>query len=287
MFQNRKRGSFTVEAVFVLPFFIFTVLLFIYFIKMVTIQENINGYLGEVARKASQYAHVYTDLVSSEEGEEQSESSNKSAAKEIAKGFITKQAYSVMFSDCADVDYLNRTWIKNGSKGIDFSFSKFMEEDETIDIIARYTIHIPFSMLGINDIDCVQRIRTRGFVGLSGIDENSQDANKDEKEDDCYVYITPNGTVYHKSKNCSHLKLNISKVAGESLSVLKNQSGSKYKPCEKCISGAYSLEGNYFYIAKQGNKYHSSLACSGLKRTVKKVLLSKVKGRKPCTKCGQ
>ncbi|BBF44547.1 hypothetical protein lbkm_3260 [Lachnospiraceae bacterium KM106-2] len=286
MFQGRKekryQASLTVETALVLPLFIFTVLILVYFINMVVIQEKINCYIGAVAREASQYAHVYDAMVSGNEDE-----SKNPKAKKIVKGLISKESYHLLFESCADTEYLNKTWIKNGSNGVNFVLSKFMEDDETIDVVASYSIHIPYRVFGLNDIRCIQRVHTRGFVGLSGVDETGGSKEEEKKDDDYYVYITPTGTVYHKSKNCTHLKLNIRKITGEEIKGARNQGGAKYYPCEKCLSGVHSLEGGYFYIAKQGNKYHSSLTCPGLKRTIKAVKISQVGNRGPCSKCGK
>lgn len=102
-------------------------------------------------------------------------------------------------------------------------------------------------------------------------------------EDEEYVYITESGTSYHRSRGCSHLKVKIRCVTKQMLESTRNNNGEKYKPCEKCARNSSGL----LFITEEGNKYHSSSACSGLKRTVKTVKLSEVGGRTPCKDCSK
>ncbi|MBD8948918.1 MAG: pilus assembly protein, partial [Blautia obeum] len=60
---------------------------------------------------------------------------------------------------------------------------------------------------------------------------------------------------------------------------LRNKSGEKYHACERCRAGSAGS----VYITGEGNRYHGSLSCSGLKRTVEEVL-QKDCGLRPCSK---
>ena len=99
--------------------------------------------------------------------------------------------------------------------------------------------------------------------------------------EEVYVYITPTGSVYHLFRDCTHLNLSIDKVVFAQALILKNEYGEGYRKCELCKESYGAL----VYITKEGNCYHSQKDCSGLKRTVQTIALSKVQGRDCCLRC--
>lgn len=103
----------------------------------------------------------------------------------------------------------------------------------------------------------------------------------EEKEE--WVYITESGTVYHWKRNCSYLNPTVRCTDTNQISFMRNRGGGRYTPCEICGDGY--LTGVCFYT-DYGDRYHTSLQCSSLKRTVKRVLLSSVEHRPACSKCG-
>ena len=102
--------------------------------------------------------------------------------------------------------------------------------------------------------------------------------------DDDIVYITEDSRVYHRNRNCSHIMLTIRETTSGQVLSLRNNSGGRYRPCESCHS---SLSDEKLYITTDGDRYHNSITCSGLKRTVRSVRLSEVRDRRPCSRCGR
>ena len=101
-------------------------------------------------------------------------------------------------------------------------------------------------------------------------------------EDDETVYITETGLVYHKDYHCTHLDLSIHMVQTSDISSMRNADGGKYYACEHCMRNG----GDGVYITDTGDRYHSSLSCSGLKRTVYAVPISEAVGKGACSRCG-
>ena len=97
-----------------------------------------------------------------------------------------------------------------------------------------------------------------------------------------WVYITPFGESYHISRECRYLSLKIQAGKVEEMAGYRNRSGEIYRLCETC--GVSGNNGLCFYTA-YGNRYHTSLHCSGLKRTVHTVKKSEVGNRHRCSGC--
>lgn len=124
-----------------------------------------------------------------------------------------------------------------------------------------------------------QRMQVHDYAGKSMVSE-------DTAADDEYVYIAENGTVYHMDIGCTYLRLGIQSVGSNVVDTLRNQSGGKYKPCESCMGEQSATDYSFVYITPYGARYHQTKDCSGLRRTVSRVLRSAVPGLPPCSKCG-
>ena len=120
--------------------------------------------------------------------------------------------------------------------------------------------------------------------GAEYVNEEGQ-AGGEEKEKEPMIYVTENGSVYHKDIGCSYLDLSISHVSKNAAEGLRNHYGEKYSPCETCGKG--QEQGGMVYITETGNRYHTLESCSGLKRTVRMEKQSHVSGKMhACSRCG-
>lgn len=148
-------------------------------------------------------------------------------------------------------------------------------DEEIIEVSKNYCISFPFDVFGTLELPLESKAimhNSKGYVnGLYGFESEE------------YVYMTENGTVYHKSRECSHIKLNIKKITSSELKHSKNSSGAKYKKCSYCKPKKNDPN---IYVTSDGDRYHNTLSCSGLKRTVKRVRLSSIGSIPPCSKCG-
>lgn len=113
----------------------------------------------------------------------------------------------------------------------------------------------------------------------TGYDVLSTSANTTQEE---YVYVTEYGSVYHKSRDCSHLKITISVISMDGVDSARNENGEKYYKCEKCGDGSST---GVVFVSRQGNRFHNSPNCSGLTRHIKTVKLSDVQGMPGCGGC--
>lgn len=123
----------------------------------------------------------------------------------------------------------------------------------------------------------VQKAVVRTWVGYTG-ESFQMDAS------DPLVYITPEGSVCHRSRDCTYLRLTIRSLSAGALEAARNHSGGKYTPCEYCVKKAGAS--TVVYVTDYGNSYHNSSRCQGLKRTIMAVPWSKAEGRPFCSRCG-
>lgn len=157
----------------------------------------------------------------------------------------------------------------------------FSEDQKIIDVIWRKGYSFPFRVIPLPAVNITFRARVRAWSGRDGYVKEEDE--EEEKEPEELVYVTETGTVYHRNLQCSYLKLSIRTVLTSSLDSLRNSGGGKYYPCERCGG---SVSGSA-YVTTYGDRYHGSLECSTLKRTVNTVPLEEAKNTKrPCSKCG-
>jgi hypothetical protein len=298
----------------VLPIFIYAVLAIVYFLQILWLQENLQNGITETGYFAAKYAYVYDYIhnYKSKEGitplEEnifQSQDINVSNVpegyneKEITdekrtniessvEGIIAKAIdstfYKIKLKDYIDVEDINQSCIQGGYAGIHTYLSSFMEEGDTIDIILVYKVKLPLLFIEVDGMPMVQRVRLRGWSGTKAALKGDTEESTEDSE---IVYITEHGSVYHLNKECSHLKLSIKEVRIEDIKELRNNAGGKYKECEICDEYEMESENHPIYITDYGDRYHKSLGCSGLKRTIKAIPKSEVGDRSPCKRCGK
>lgn len=245
--KYKKKASMTVEAALILPIFLFAMILVGYLGQMIRCQDEVQSALTRLAREASAEYGVYESSLL------------KSKAYYIAK--------------------LN-SYISGSAGKVTLFQSHFLEENDEIDLVAVYQMSTPFSIMGLGNFRFRQRVHTRAFTG---VDRRS----KENIQEDCIVYVTDTGRVYHRTLECNYLRLSISKVLYRDLENLRNDSGGKYKSCERCTKGRELTGNDVIWITNYGDRFHTSGSCSGLKRNIREIRLSEVGSRPPCSKCGK
>ena len=257
VFSGRK-GSLAVEASLVLPLFLFFLLNLISILQLLSCYGRIEAALHQTARKWALYAYAAEE-------------------NEGILGLMSAVSLPGELEQLVGKDYLEHSPVVNGRKGLQCFLSRVPDEEENIDLIVTYRVTPVFALPGFSEFKMMNRCRIRAWTGY--------DTAKGEKGNGAgekIVYMTEHGTVYHESRECTHLKLSVSRVEADSLPGLRNESGGKYYPCEKCQAQEGS---SFYYIAQEGEKYHSSLGCSGLKRQIMAVPLSQTNGMGACSRC--
>lgn len=257
-------ASMTVEACFVLPFFLFAFLNIISIIELYRLQGNMSAAMHDTAKQMAVYGYEYKEI------------RGGSAHGAESLGLTYLYAAGKVRAKLGNT-YLDNAPLAGGASSICWLKSSVMKEDDCIDLVAEYRVTPPAAVVGWRDRIMYNRMRTRAWTGYDNVHGGGADGSEEE-----IVYITPDGTVYHRSRGCPYLRLSISAVNKEFLESQRNLDGDKYYSCEECGSPA----GNTVFITNYGNRYHTTLGCSKLKRTILAVPISETGGRGACSKCG-
>lgn len=244
----RARGSFTLEAAMVLPIFTCLVVAILFFFRVIEIQLSLEKALDYAARQG---ASITTEL-------------------EQTRGVVAAEAlgFKRESSDRSNSDY--PMW-----PGVIIAP---IADGENLTLSATYLMKLPLPLIGTKYLPVNQKVSARKWVGYTG------GLGKGTNVNDTIVYVTSDSEVYHTTTSCTHLKLTVSSVTGSNLSSARSETGRKYTRCHLCKPPS-GLE--TYYIAKEGDRYHMSTSCSGLKRSYYTKLLSEVEGiLRPCSRCG-
>lgn len=262
------KGSMAIEAALVLPFFMMIILSILSFIEIIQLQTGITMGLREAGAPMSVYGYVYKCM----------ENGGGTELTGIIPNLTLSYGYAGQkVEQFLGKDYLESSPLLYGEQAIQYYMSSIMEKNDVIDLVAIYATEPEFNVAFLPQINLVSRFYGRAWTGYELSGESAVGGAEEN------VYITPKGTVYHKSRYCSHLQLTIESCAIEQVKDKRNENGSNYRACILCAGG---YQTGKVYITSDGDCYHGSIKCSGLKRTVEVVPISKVSNRAKCSRCG-
>ncbi len=272
-FRKKKflalQGSMTVEAAMVLPVFLFFFLNLLWIIEIFNLQSTLQMALRECDSKLCLYAHAYDRITDEKEDKG-------------LEALIENVAFSYLYvkgevEDYAGDTYLENSPVKGGKDGLIYADSSIMQEGDIIDLVVSYRAEPFLSVAGFYPGWFYARCYGRAWTGY---DVTGKEYDEEEK----YVYVAENASVYHWNRECSHIQLDIRICNLAETEKLRNTDGEIYRACELCVSG----QPDAVYITADGNRYHTTGTCSGLRRTVYTMMLSQAEELyKECSRCGK
>ena len=267
LFSSLKcKASMAVEAAIAIPFFLFFIMNILFAFDMLRLHSNLMGAMHQVGNKMAFHGYAY----------QQAEEAGITLPKELSsvimsQGYVRNKVITTLGSD-----YLDHTCLVAGTSGLQFLKSSIMQED-IIDIIATYRVRPFIKVIGFPDFPMENRYYGRAWTGYDVVGGQGG-----EHKGYPIVYVADTGVVYHITRNCTYLCPSIEMISMGMKEEVRNENGGKYYACERCGSNGMQP---ILYITLQGNRYHCSLQCSGLKRTIYAVHLSEVGGKGQCSKC--
>ena len=245
----RQTGSITIEASLAMPLFFLAVISLVYMMEVMSIRIHIRSGMQSAAKQTAKEAYVR----------------RMTSGKELEQKIV----------EAIGSERLDRSIIVGGSSGINCQESFLSPVNSILELRAAYKVKLPVPAFTFAAVPMKETIRVKGWTGYekSGFSGTGQDI----------VYVTETGMVYHRDYHCTYLELSIHMVPALQVDNLRNKSEGKYYPCERCAKGS---SGTSAYITDYGDRYHNSLNCSGLKRTVYAVPITEAAGKGACKKCG-
>jgi hypothetical protein len=207
LYHNAQKGSITVESAIVLPVVIIAVLFFVYIIKLYYTVEVIQHAISETSQSMGVYSLLYyktngEELISGIEKFCSSEEVDKSLGSTGLSGYIqdigsevtdyaraqvvlvpitrllVKNNLNVNYFDNVD-SRLKSLNIKNSFAGLDFSESRMLSDERSIDIIVKYEVNFPILSRFIPAFKITQKSSSCVWAGEDGISDEQQNTNPD------------------------------------------------------------------------------------------------------------
>lgn len=245
--RTLHRASYTLEAAVILPLLAGFFAVLLFFFRVLQVQTGVQAALYCAGRKTACYAPA----------------DSSPALLAVAEVHFRREVKKYAVID---------DFVAGGANGITLLRSDF--SGDHVVLRADYYIKSPINFFGSKGIYANQGCKAKKWTGDGG-----------EAEPEDYVYVTKRGSVYHCSRFCHYLDLSIRAVCFETVPELRNMDGGIYGPCSVCAGDG--KKSTFVYVTDYGERYHGSLSCSGLRRSIRLIPLSEVRVRGPCSKCSE
>lgn len=271
--KRRIKASLTLEAAIAFPVFIFAVINLLSILEVLRAYTDIETCLHRIGKEVALYA-VAEDAMGDYVG--LAGISADTCATMLADGYSASRMsedYSYIYGHSKDV-------VPGDITAANFALSKAVVDESIVDISVLYKVEPIYNVFHINGYLLSNRSYLHMWTGYDGKGINGSGSSEQ------MVFVTENGSVYHLTTGCSYLDLSISGIMATDLSEARNKNGGIYSACSSCHPSAEDT--SLLFITDYGDSYHSSLSCSGLKRTINEMPLSEAEaaGLGPCSKCG-
>ena len=248
--KTGQKGSVTLETAMILPFFFLAFVCLLYMMEVMAVRTSI--------RSGMQYAAKVT------------------AEKAYLQRMVSDEALEELIVQAIGNERLDRSVVVGGREGIHCNESRMSPLTGILNLHVSYKVRVPVPVITRLSVGMEESMMVKGWCGY--------ERTGWELLSDKMVYVTENGMVYHLDSSCNFLELSIRSVSMENLGEVRNKNQGKYHACEFCVKNQAKEN---VYITDYGDRYHHSLGCSGLKRTVYAIPLSEAVGKGVCTKCGR
>lgn len=269
-------GSVTVEAALVLPIVIFAFLsFFCYFTQIrfeMVLQEAFadTGVTGALVYGIEEQGEEVLDEFAG------TEIANllSGTGSGLVKGVVLS-SYIYTSNSGAISPFITSRIGGGGVKNFSLLSSSYDSDSSEGTMSVSYKFTLSWLGKAFSGQTSVQSGYFRSWVGRSMADEV------------IWVYMTPNGSVYHLTTECTYLTKRIQSVSLETAKTKKNAYGVSYTECTSC-SDAKTQSGGNVYITTYGTKYHYDSSCTAISHDIRMLTLEEAQESYPlCSKCAK
>ncbi len=251
----QQKGSLTVESAAVLPVFLLAVLCLVSMMDLYRAEIILQSVLCETAKELGVYAYCAEDGSSSPIG---------AVTKAACIAYGTRRVREALEDE---------NLIGIDQKQIFLLDSEYKDEKVSLNAVFFYRSPVPLFRSFPVKIQVLGQ--ARAWTGYHG--KKYGDGAEE------MVYVTDWESVYHTSRDCTHIQLKIQAISAFHVYDRVNEYGNHYQACDKCCSGKDA--NGTVYITTSGDCYHRSRTCGGLTRHVHAVKKSETENMRVCTRC--
>ena len=264
--------SMTVEAAVLIPLLLFFFLNLMSAVEILRLHGNIQYALWKYGRLISVSGYAYDHLAQGE--------------MITGPGGVIVADYGVAHAIRKELGetYMKASPLKFGENGLNLLESDYITGD-CVDIKLTYQVEPMFPVPGFRSFRMANRYSSRMWTGY----EVYSPENAVMQE---VAYVTDYGEVYHITLTCRYLERTVSELTLNEAMMQKNMEGGYYTVCMQCKDQREKRQDELpemdgiVYVTRWGGRYHYSLECSGLKRTIQTVEKSTAKkDYPPCSSC--
>ena len=260
---KKLKGFFTYEAAILLPLFAFFSLVFLLLFRALSFQWGLTESVYDAADHIALLGDSEVDI-----GRQTGETDHS------GNSVINNATVYLACNAKVRINNVSQKFLKRKLGVLNYAATEVSDRDIDVKVSTMMPLLAGRSFFGKKGYELGTRICVRRWNGF--------DPTNGRDSDDEMVYVTESGEVYHESLDCTFIKLSIHTGRPSILNTVRSKSGHIYHPCEECgaaISGVC-------YYTDYGERAHSSLTCSKLKRTIRTIpRKSAVKHYRPCSKC--
>jgi len=265
-------ASMTVEAALVLPLFLLFFLNLGSAIEIMRFHSKIENALWAVGRQTAVYGSLLKESDSLIGSGKDADYGN--IARKIGSMALSYTYVKTRMEDYLGKEYLKSAPIDQDTGGLHYPVSDIITDNDRLEMVVSYRISPIWKLKGFQGFLMENRYYGRLWTGYELRDE--------EKLGEIF-YLTENAQVFHRDRECSHLRLHVESVARAMLADAVNDFNRHYRACEFCCRGEIP---DKLWVARDGECYHYVRDCQGLKRTVREVDWEEASRYRPCSRCG-